>query len=83
MLKIVHMPEVRYPQACYKILFNTRLLYHFGFSFAWINQGVGDVTTFFITVKHILRLKDNYLQSWQSDLHYSANSNLYSEKSNL
>jgi len=50
--------------------FVNRLLNHLGFSFAWINQAVDEVTHFFsITVKQ--RLKYNYLHNYLGNLHDS------------
>jgi len=78
-LKLISMPNDRYPKKCYTMLFNldqrglsnwtTRikhLLQNAGFGVVWQTQGVGDVKLFldiFAT-----RIRDISFQTWYSDM---------------
>ena len=43
-----------------------QLLFSHGFGFVWLNQGVGNEVLFLNTFKQ--RVRDNFIQSWDSDL---------------
>ncbi len=78
-LRILHMDEYRYPKQCYLMLRQLdnagrktwatsikELLFMYGFGNVWLAQGVGDDGSFLNVFKQ--RIKDCYLQKWQTDV---------------
>ena len=97
-LRLLRMESNRYPMKCYNMLKQLEeagrktcasnikeLLFTYGFGYVWINQEVGDESNFLQLFK--TRIKDCYLQKWNSGLgdsskalHYKHfKSHLYSE----
>ena len=78
-LKLVSIEAPELTKSCYNmslqmcdagkinwVFFVKNMLYKYGFSFAFLNQGVGDKKQFISLFKQ--RLKDNHLQEWNSRL---------------
>ena len=78
-LKITQMPMSRYPKSCYIMLYKLdeggrttwatyvkMLLNNYGFSHVWLEQGVSNVPLFVEIFKQ--RLKDCWVQKWNSDI---------------
>ena len=84
------MPNTRYPKQCYRMLRQIdesgritwaskvkTLLFENGFGYAWIADEIGNQDFFLKLFKQ--RLKDIYLQKWNSNLNKSPKSYYYKE----
>ena len=89
-LKIVKSSDIKYVKVIYNIMLNEievfpdrnswaksvkNLLENYGFNFVWVNQGVENEELFLSIFKQ--RVKDNFLQSWNSDLENSSRARSY------
>ncbi len=93
-LKVIEMSENRYPNACYKMLYQLDLhgrttwassvrllLTKYGFHDVWVQQGVGNKIAFFREFSH--RVKMTYIEEWEYDVSQSSKLSLFrSLKSN-
>jgi hypothetical protein len=88
-LKLLRMPDSRYPKACYKMLYVLSetgrttwatsikiILMKYGFGIVWFQQGVGDEHAFLLHLK--ARLKDCLSQEWLQNIHDSPKLSVYS-----
>ena len=77
--KLTRMEQCRYPKQCYDMLRHLDdanrttwathikgMLFEYGFGYAWINNGVGDVSCFMLMLK--TRLRDCTLQRLQQQI---------------
>lgn len=95
-LKIVNSEQHKYIKSIYNILIqdieeNNRqinwaqlvkqLLFRMGFAEVWIQQNVGDVKIFLGMFKR--RLKDNFVQNWNSEINDSSRAVFYKTFSNF
>ena len=82
-LKLLRMPDSRYPKACYTMLFNLDqqgrttwathvrlLLYRYNFSEVWDAQGVGNVVLFLREFSD--RVKQVYSIEWEQNIAQSS-----------
>ena len=79
-IKLLNMPNQRYPKNIYNMLYNLdnngrhtwvsdvkSLLCTFGFGYVWLSQTVGDISAFMFKFKQTI--KDCFMQNWESDIH--------------
>ena len=87
-LKLLIMPDARYPKACYKMLLSLdqqgrhtwatsvkKLLCKYGFSDAWDEQGVGNRVVFLKEFTD--RVRQLYYEEWEYDISQSSKLYLY------
>ena len=88
-LKIVQLPSNRFPNACYRMLFNLdtsgrqtwatsvkKLLCKFGFNHVWAQQGAGNEELFLNVFK--LRVTEHYKSAWSTSVRNSSKLAIYS-----
>ena len=82
------MPNYRYPRQCYRMLkslteagkitwatYIKKLLFEYGFGYAWIADEVGDINSFLSNFTQ--RIKDISLQNWRSSINNSSKADHY------
>jgi hypothetical protein len=87
-LKLLQMPDGRYPKSCYRMLKQLddngrhtwatnikELLMRYGFGHVWFEQGVGDIKSFELAFKQ--RAIDIYKQEWYSMIHDQSKLSIY------
>ena len=87
-VRLIEMDSSRYPKQCYKMLKSQdavgrnnwvskvrEFLFSYGFGFVWISQEIGNTNQFITLFKQ--RLKDCFLQTWQSDINNSTRCDFY------
>ena len=87
-IKLTRMPNYRYPRQCYRMLrslteadkitwatYIKKLLFEYGFGYAWIADEVGDINSFLSNFTQ--RIKDISLQNWRSSINNSSKADHY------
>ena len=87
-IKLTRMPNYRYPRQCYQMLrslteadkitwatYIKKLLFEYGFGYAWIADEVGDINSFLSNFTQ--RIKDISLQNWRSSINNSSKADHY------